>query len=165
MDVVKRKKWFKELKLEIKDKLEILENIKSKRVPDIIDIKGIRENEILELVEEEWVRSVRTMAESIDSANQEFGRAFIVPEERPDIGVPDPIIEEIRPTRISEAEARKAQEKHEYIRGHKVTVSKEAERLHDEIHGRTGNIRGEGTVRKSTAKKPRKRPGRRGESE
>ncbi|MDF0645968.1 MAG: hypothetical protein P0111_18220 [Nitrospira sp.] len=158
VDVVKRKKWFKELKLEIKDKLEILENIKLKRVPDIIDIKGIRENEIFELIEEEWVRTVRTVAEGIDAANAEFGRAFIVPAERPDVGPPEPIVEEITPTRISAAEARKAQEKHEYIRGNKVTVSKEAQRLHDEIHGRVGNKRDETSGRRSTARKPKPRP-------
>ncbi len=164
MDVVKRKKWFKELKLEIKDKLEIIENFKAKRVPDIIDIKGIRENEIFELIEEEWVQKVRSVAESIDAANEEFGRAFIVPAERPDVGAPEPIIEEIKPTRISAAEARKAQEKHEFIRGHKVVVSKEAQRLHEEIHGH-GLIEGKEEPRKSTARKPRKKPGPRRGSE
>ena len=43
-------KWFKELKHEIKEKLEIIEDLKRirdltlKRIPDIDDIKGIRED-------------------------------------------------------------------------------------------------------------------------
>ena len=43
-------KWFKELKYEIKEKLEIIEDLKEirdltlKRIPDIDDIKGIRED-------------------------------------------------------------------------------------------------------------------------
>lgn len=163
VNVVRRKKWFKELKLEIKEKIEILENYKAKRVPDIIDIKGIRENEIFEQIEEEWVRSVRTVAEGIDAANEELGRAFIVPEERPDVGLPQPVIDEIKPTRISAAEARKVQEKHEFIRGHKVVVSKEAERLHDQIHGRAGGkAKGTEAAEDVVAKKPAaKRPGKR----
>ena len=39
------------------------------------------------------------------------------------------------PRRISAEEAERAQEKHDFIRGHKVVVTEEAERLHDEIHG------------------------------
>jgi hypothetical protein len=90
-------------------------------------------------------------------ANEEPGRAFIAPEERPDIGVPEPLIEEIVPIKISAAEARRGQEKHEYIRGHKVEVSKEAERIHDEIHGRhmptTRDTAKKATAKKATAKK------------
>jgi hypothetical protein len=144
--VTRRWKWFKELKLEIKDKLEVIENLTEKRFPDIIDIKGIRENEIFERIEEEWVRTVRLVAENIDVANDELSRSFIRPAERPLVGPPEPLVEEIEPRRISEAEARRAQEKHEYIRGNKVVVTKEAERLHDEIHGRAG-------TRATTAKK------------
>jgi hypothetical protein len=89
-------------------------------------------------------------------ANEEPGRAFIAPEERPDIGVPEPLIEEIVPIKISAAEARRGQEKHEYIRGHKVEVSKEAERIHDEIHGRhmpTTRDTAKKATTKATAKK------------
>ena len=154
-----RRKWFKELKLEIKDKLEIIEHLTEKRVPDIVDIKGIRENEIFERIEEEWVRTVRLVAENIDIVNEELSRSFISPSERPQVGPPEPAVEEIVPRRISAAEARQAQEKHEYIRGQKVVVSKEAERLHDEVHGR--NPRGAETTvaKKSGAKKtsPRRR--------
>ncbi len=54
------------------------------------------------------------------------------------------------PRRMSDAEARRPREKHEYIRGQKVIVTKEAERLHDEIHGR---IATKATAKKTTAKK------------
>ncbi len=95
--VTQRLKWFKELKLEIKDKLEIIENLTEKRFPDIVDIKGIRENEIFERIEEEWVRTVQLVAENIDLANEELSRAFITPAERPRVGPPEPIVEEIVP--------------------------------------------------------------------
>ena len=149
--VARRRKWLKELKLEIKDKLEIVENLTEKRLPDIVDIKGIRENEIFERIEEEWVRTVRLVAETIDVANEELSRSFITPAERPRVGPPEPIVEDIVPRRISAAEARQAQEKHEYIRGHKVVVSERAKRLHDEVHGRVSE--GRRTAKKTTAKK------------
>jgi hypothetical protein len=148
--VTRRRKWLKELKLEIKDKLEIIENLTEKRLPDIVDIKGIRENEIFERIEEEWVRTVQLVAETIDVANEELSRSFITPAERPRVGPPEPIVEDIVPRRISAAEARVAQEKHEYIRGHKVVVSERAKRLHDEVHGLVGGTR---TAKKTTAKK------------
>jgi hypothetical protein len=149
--VARRHKWLKELKLEIKDKLEIVENLTEKRLPDIVDIKGIRENEIFERIEEEWVRTVRLVAETIDVANEELSRSFITPAERPRVGPPEPIVEDIVPRRISAAEARQAQEKHESIRGHKVVVSERAKRLHDEVHGRVSE--GRRTAKKTTAKK------------
>jgi hypothetical protein len=147
--VTRRLKWFKELKLEIKDKLEILEQLTEKRLPDIVDIKAIRENEIFERIEEEWVRTVRLVAESVDVANEQLSRSFIRPEERPDVGRPEPIIEEIVPRKISAAEARRGQEKHEFIRGQKVVVSDRAKRLHDDVHG----FALEGSAVKRTAKK------------
>jgi hypothetical protein len=149
--VTRRWKWFKELKLEIKDKLEIIENLELKRVPDIVDIKGIRENEIFELIEEEWVRTIGLVAESIDVANEELGRSFIQPAERPQVGPPLPLIEKITPRQISAAEARRGQEKHEHIRGKKVIVSSEAERMHDEIHGKVPAK--EATAKNEPAKK------------
>ena len=63
-------KWFKELKYEIKEKLEIVENLKQildttlKRIPDIDDIKGIRRGDrlrIFQRIEEEWVKTVRNL--------------------------------------------------------------------------------------------------------
>ena len=159
--VVHKRKWFKELKLEIKEKLETLEHFKEKGAPDIIDAKGIRENEIFERIEEEWVETMRLVAESLDAANEELGRAFIAPEERPDIRVPEPLVEEIVPIKISAAEARRGQEKHEDIRGQKVKVSKEAERIHDEIHGRhmptTRDPAKKATTKNAAAKKATRR--------
>jgi hypothetical protein len=134
--VARRWKRVKELKLEIKDKLEVFENLTQKRIPDIIDIKGIRENDIFKLMEEEWVQKIGSLAESIDSIADELGRAFIKPDQRPDVGPPEPIIEDVKPRQISAEEAARVQTKHDFIRGNKVVVSKEAQRLHDLIHGR-----------------------------
>jgi hypothetical protein len=159
--VTRRWKRIKELKLEIKEKLEIIENLTEKRLPDIVDIKGIRENVIFERIEEEWVQKVRSLAESIDVATEELGRTFITPDQRPVVGPPPPLIEDIDPPRISAAEARRAQEKHEFIRGNKVVVSDAAEKLHDAIHGRTTGAR-KAPPKKATAKKrAAKRPARR----
>jgi hypothetical protein len=133
--VARRWKVVKELKLEIKDKLEVFENLTQKRMPDIIDVKGIRESDIFKLIEEEWVQKIGSLAESIDSIADEFGRAFIKPDQRPDVGPPEPIIEKVEPRRISTDEAERLQTKHDFIRGNKVVVSKEAQRLHDLIHG------------------------------
>ena len=155
--VTPKLKWFKELKLEIKDKLEVFENLTEKRFPDIVDIKAIRENEIFERIEEEWVQTVRTVAESIDVANEELSRSFIRPGERPDVGPPEPLIEEIEPRKISAEEARRGQEKHEYIRGQKVVVSKEAERLHDAIHGGALSKASRSTARGDATKKATKK--------
>ena len=97
---------------------------------------------------------MRLVAENIDVVNEELSRSFITPSERPQVGPPEPAIEEVAPRRISAAEARRAQEKHEYIRGQKVVVSKEAERLHDEVHGRKSTRGADKTVaKKSVAKK------------
>lgn len=167
--VARRWKLVKELKLEIKDKLEVFENLTEKRMPDIIDVKGIRETDIVKLIEDEWVQKIGSLAESIDSIADELGRAFIKPDQRPHVGPPEPIIEDVEPRRISAEEAERVQTKHDFIRGNKVVVSKEAQRLHDVIHGthigpkdRTqGPERtGPATTRKAVTKKsppPRKR--------
>jgi hypothetical protein len=160
--VTRRWKRVKELKAEIKEKLEVIENLTEKRLPDIVDIKGIRENAIFEWIEEEWVQKVRSLAESMDVANEEFGRTFITPDQRPVVGPPPPLIEDIDPPRISADQARRAQEKHEFIRGNKVVVSKEAERLHDAIHGRAAAPKAptKKPIRKKQAKRQARRPAR-----
>jgi len=166
--VARRWKVVKELKLEIKDKLEVFENLTQKRMPDIIDIKGIRETDIFKLIEEEWVQKIGSLAESVDSIADELGRAFIRPDQRPDVGPPEPIIDKVEPRRISAEEAERVQTKHDFIRGNKVVVSKEAQRLHDVIHGthtdrKDGPERPEGarrTMKKKVTKKsppPRRR--------
>jgi hypothetical protein len=137
-------KWFKELKYEIKEKLEIIENLKQirdinvKRIPDIDDIKLIREDidfGIFEKLQEDWVKSVRLLALNVDKANEELSRTFIVPDERPIVGPPPPIVEELKVPRISAAEARVAQQKRAFNDGRKeLAVSKEAEEFRKLVH-------------------------------
>ena len=136
--VTRRWKLFKELKLEIKDKLEVLENLTEKRVPDIIDVKAIRESDLFVRIEEEWAQTVRAMADSVDAINDQFGRSFIQPEQRPEVGPPEPVIEHIEPREISDEEAERAQTKHEFIRGERVVATEDGQRLHDEIHDAGG---------------------------
>ncbi len=137
-------KWFKELKIEIKEKSEILENLKEirdvnvKRVPDIDDLKRIREGfdlDIFDKVQDEWARNVSHMALNIDRANEELSRSFITPDERPVVGPPAPIIEALKPPRISAEQARLGQEKRAFNDGRKeLAVSREAEAYHRAIH-------------------------------
>jgi hypothetical protein len=137
-------KWFKELKYEIKEKFEIIENLKQirdinvKRLPDIDDIKLIREDidfGIFERIQEDWVKTIRTLALNADQANEELSRTFIVPDERPIVGPPPPIIEKLNVPRISAEEARRSQEKRAFNDGRKeLAVSREAEELHKLIH-------------------------------
>jgi hypothetical protein len=137
-------KWFKELKYEIKEKLEIIENLKQirdinvKRIPDIDDIKLIREDinfGILEKIQEDWVKSVRLLALNADKANEELSRTFITPDERPIVGPPPPIIEELKVPRISAAQARIGQQKRAFNDGRKeLAVSREAEEFRKLVH-------------------------------
>jgi hypothetical protein len=143
-NVVVSTKRFKELKYEIKEKLEILENLKEirdltlKQVPDIVDIKGVREDiDIFQKIDEEWTRVITAIAATVDESNAEMAHAFIGREERPEIGaVPEPEIEELVVPRISAAEARVKQEKISFAEGDDRVehVSTEAEALHDVIH-------------------------------
>jgi hypothetical protein len=135
-------KWFKELKYEIKEKLEIVENLKeirdtvAKRVPDIDDIKGIRENiDIFEKIQEEWVQQVRTLAEHVDIANEELSRTFITPDRRPEVGPPPPIIEKLDVPRISAEAARIGQQKTAFNDGREeIAISKEAAEFREVVH-------------------------------
>jgi hypothetical protein len=135
-------KWFKELKYEIKEKLEIIENlkeirdIKSKRIPDIDDIKGIREDiDIFDRIQEEWVHQVKALAEHIDLANEELSRTFITPDRRPEVGPPEPVIEELDVPKISAEEARRGQEKTAFNDGREeIAISKEALEFRNVVH-------------------------------
>jgi hypothetical protein len=137
-------KWFKELKVEIKEKFEILEDLKRirdvdlKRIPDIGDLKRIREDfdvDIFEKIQEEWVKNVRTMAQGVDQANSELSRTFIAPDERPVVGPPPPLIEELKVPKITAAQARIGQEKRAFNDGRKeLAVSREAEEFHNQLH-------------------------------
>jgi hypothetical protein len=136
------KKWFKELKYEIKEKIEIIDNLKEirdlklKQIPDIVDQKLIRENiDIFEQIQDEWVKTVRTLAENVDRSNEELSRTFIEPEERPAIARTAARAEErIELPKISAAEARRTQEKRAFPDDRKEIISKEAEELHEFIH-------------------------------
>ena len=138
-------KRYKEFKIEVKEKLEILENIdikrlrdvREKRLPDIDDIKLIREEldfNIFERIEEEWVKTVKTLADHADRATEQLGRTFIEKEERPLMAQPEPEIEEIRPPVISEEEARRGQEKHVFHDKMGNVIHGEAEELHELLH-------------------------------
>jgi hypothetical protein len=135
-------KWIKELKWEIKEKLEVIEHIKirdiaEKRLPDIVDIKGIREIDVdfLERIQEEWQTTVRALAETADNTNLLLSRTFIRPEERPDLaGPPEPEIEEIEPRKISDEEWRERSDKRAFNDGRETVVSKEAEEIHRLVH-------------------------------
>ncbi|PAU56672.1 hypothetical protein BZL41_19865 [Pseudomonas sp. PIC25] len=135
-------KFFKELKYEIKEKLEILENIKaiqdarSKRIPDFIDPKLIREDiDIFERIQDEWAKSLGTLAAQVDRTHLQLSRAFIGPEERPLVGPPEPVVEKLDVPKISEERARRESEKTAFNDGRKeLAVSKEAERIHRLIH-------------------------------
>ena len=63
------------------------------------------------------MQTVRTVAESIDAANEELSRTFIGPDRAPAVGSAEPIIEELVVPKISAAEARRGQEKHEFTDG------------------------------------------------
>ena len=137
-------KWFKELKLEIKDKLEIIEEVKwiedlrVKRLPDI-DLKGVREDielSIFDRLEDEWAHTVRTIASTIDQTNAELSRAFIGKEERPAVGPPEPEIEELHVREISAEEAERHQEKEGFADGddRELTMAEGADDVHTVIH-------------------------------
>jgi hypothetical protein len=138
------KKWFKELKVEIKEKLEILEDLKRirdlnlKRVPDIVDQKLIREDidfGLIERLQDEWVKQLGTVAEQVDRANEELSRSFIKPEERPETGLPAPIIEELKLPRISGEALRLGREKRAFHDGRKeIAVPRELDALHELVH-------------------------------
>ena len=173
-------KWFKELKYEIKEKLEIIENLKQirdinqKRFPDIDDIKLIREDfdfGMFEKIQEEWVKTVRTLALEVDQAHEELSRTFITPDQRPAVGPPAPVIEELKVPRISAAEARAGQEKRAFSDGRKeLAVSRDAEEFHNVVHSLSksggkvnvknigkGAVRGAARAKTATAKRTTKR--------
>lgn len=171
-------KRFKEIKFEIKEKFEILENLKEirdvhqKRLPDIDDIKLIREIDvdILDIIQDEWVKTVRELAESVDHATAELTRTFIAPDERPEVGAqPEPVIEEVVVPKLTAAEARRFADKRAFNDGRaELEVSKDAERLHNLIHslsrseGRGFDEAPAKTTKRATPKAPGKRTPRSG---
>ena len=160
------RKILKELKFEIKEKNEIIEIDKriqdvQKRVPDILDQKLIREEfELLGRREEEWLDNIRTWATQFDRAQQELARAFIRPEERPEVGpVPEPELEALEPRKISEEEAKRAQKKRAFIDGREEqAVSRELEEVRLKVH----NLANEALAKKEREKN---KPGNQGGGE
>lgn len=145
VNVTVSNKRFKEIKQEIKDKLEVIENtkwiqdIRLKRVPDIIDIKGIREEidfTIFDEIEQQWTQTVRAIATSIDQTNAILARSFIAKEERPEVGHPEPELTELYVPKVDEKAAEPNQEKEGFAKGdkRKLVIDQAAEDLHTVIH-------------------------------
>lgn len=132
-------KRFKELKAEIKEKSELIENIKritdtkQKRVVEI-DYKINEEIEMIRELEEAWLRNVREVAEGLDATSAELSRSFIKADERPWVGTPEPVVEQIEPRKIGAAEAERAQQKVAFADGRLGTMSKEAHAFDELIH-------------------------------
>lgn len=133
-------KLFKELKWEIKEKSEIIENLKEiidarvKRIPDL-DFKITEELDVYRRFEEQWVQTVRDVAVNLDQAAAELSRTFIGPQERPFVGIPEPLVEEVVPTKISAEEAHRHHEKIVFADGRVGRVlNKDIEAFHDKIH-------------------------------
>lgn len=151
---VTNKLLFKELKYEIKEKIEIVEVHKRlldvQKLPRELDDKAIREEfELFERYEEEWLQTVRSMSTQLDEV-QQMTRSFIKPEERPEVGgPPPPEIEPIEPRKISAAEGRIGQIKRAFNDGRKEqTLTKEADAIRLKVH----NLSGQGVETKSTNK-------------
>lgn len=153
-------KRFKELKVEIKEKFEIIEVNKrildfQKQLPDIDDQKLIREEfEIFGRQQEEWLKTARALATQIDQVQQDLARSFIKPEERPEVGPPPPEIEPIEPRKISSAEAKKAQIKRAFNDGRKeVAFTKEADAIREKVH----NLSKQGGLKPSSKQRGKRR--------
>ncbi|MEK6287740.1 MAG: hypothetical protein AABO57_18640 [Acidobacteriota bacterium] len=148
-------KRFKELKFEIKEKVEIVEVhkrlIDHQKLPQEFDLKMVREEfELFERYEEEWLQTVRSMSTQLDEVQQEMTRSFIKPEERPEVGgPPPPEIEPIEPRKISAAEGRIGQIKRAFNDGRKEqSLTKEADAIRQKVH----NLSGQGVATKETEK-------------
>ncbi len=141
--VTKKAKPFKELKAEVKEKNEIIEvnkrllDVAEKRLPDVVDPKLIREEfEQFGRIQEDWLDDVRTWAAQVDEAEQVRVRSFVTPEERPDLGVPKPLVEALRPKKISKAEGLTGAQKRAYNDGREeLAMSREANAFHLKVHG------------------------------
>ena len=155
-------KRFKELKWEIKEKAELVENLKQivdtklKRVVEI-DFKINEEIDIIRQVEEQWLQNVRSVAEGLDAASAELSRTFIGPEERPFVGIPEPVVEDIEPRKISAEEARRAEQKIAFADGRLGIMSKEAAEFDELVHNlhRSGGkeVTVRGAVKKGSARR------------
>jgi len=179
-------KRFKELKFEVKEKFEIkekfevkekieakekLENKEFKEIKERAELKSgakveitekiVREDFTLQHGDADWMQTVRSLAVQVDDVQQQLDRAFIRPEERPDVGAVSAKVEEIRPRKISKAEAAKAQIKLAFTDGRKeLAVSGSAAKFREIVHGLStsggrsivATAKGYATKRRSTRK-------------
>ena len=133
-------KLIKELKMEIKEKFEILEVNKRlldvQKLPRELDDKIIREDlDIFQRFEEEWLDSVRSLSTQLEEVQQTMKRSFIKPEERPELLRPEPEIEPIEPRKLSDEEARIGQIKRAYNDGREEKqLTKEADEIRRKVH-------------------------------
>jgi hypothetical protein len=157
-------KWLKELKYEIKEKIEIVELHKrlldvQKQPREFLDDKIIREDfELFEKYEEEWLETVRSLSAQLEEV-QQMTRSFIKPEERPEVGEPPPPeIEPIKPRRLSAAEARIGQIKRAYNDGREEkTLSRKADAIRQKVHNLSGQRAETKATKKAGGKAPSKR--------
>lgn len=142
-------KVFKELKVEIKEKNEIIEVAKriqdvQKRLPDIVDQKLIREEfDIFARQQEDWLQTQRAWATQLDQAQLQMARSFIRPEERPEVGPPEPEVEVLEPRKLTAVQARIGQIKRAFNDGRKeAAFSKEADLFREKVHSLSRQGRG-----------------------
>jgi hypothetical protein len=134
-------KLLKELKYEIKEKLEIIEVhqllIDREKTIREVDPKLIREEvDVFQKYEEEWLHAVRALSSHFDEVQLQMGRSFIRPDERPELaGAPAPEIEPIEPRKISAEEARIGQIKRAFNDGREEKAfSKDADQFRLVVH-------------------------------
>jgi len=172
-----REKFQIKEKVEIKEKIEINEKLQQKDKAEIKEFKEIKErvefnkeDEKLmredidigrfdEIDQNDWMDTIRTWAKQVDEVNEQLGRAFIRPEERPDVGIKEKKFTPVSPRKISMTEAKKSRVKLAYSDGRKeLALSKRALKIHEEVHSISSriseNVRKTGT--KSTKKKTRR---------
>ena len=93
---------------QIMENIKAIQDARSKRIPDFIDPKLIREDiDIFERIQDEWAKSLGTLAAQVDRTHLQLSRAFIGPEERPLVGPPEPVVEKLDVPKISEERARR----------------------------------------------------------
>ena len=139
-------KWFKELKHEIKEKLEIIENLKQirdlnvKRLPDIVDIKADPRRHRLRHLRADPGGVGEERADPRRRASTRPTRSSAGPSSRPDerplVGPPPPIIEEMNvPRDLRRPRPGAARRSARSSTGARSSRSRsEAEELHNVIH-------------------------------
>jgi hypothetical protein len=94
----------KELKLEIKEKFELIEKLPREVLKQVSEIQGkeVREEQIdFGSWQEQWLETVREMARQVDDLQTNLGRSFITPEERPEVAAQVVAVPRISPIKVS----------------------------------------------------------------